>query len=282
MGKRVGPEGRPLTPAPNMCFFVPLTVAVVSFVTLISLGLAGWPTETGLSAFGFCESLLDGIVKQRANTWSNLSFTAVGLLIGLRAWLDLESGALSSRVNRMVTTTVYPTTYGTVVVLVGSGSIAMHASTTSWGGKADVFCMYLWVAFLVVYALARSLDFPAPRFFTYYLLTAFFTLALLLLFNDYVTLGNIEFVAPVAVYAVIEGWILTRPPECPYDLRWLLAAAVGFVIAATIWLLSRQNGPLCNPTSLIQGHAIWHILSALSMGALYLFYRSERPAKRWN
>ena len=93
MGNRVGPEGRPLTPAPNMCFFVPLTVAVVSFVTLISLGLGGWPTETGLSAFGFCESLLDGIVKQRANTWSNLSFTAVGLLIGLRAWLDLEPGA---------------------------------------------------------------------------------------------------------------------------------------------------------------------------------------------
>jgi hypothetical protein len=30
------------------------------------------------------------------------------------------------------------------------------------------------------------------------------------------------------------------------------------------------------PESWIQGHALWHLLTALALGSMYLYYRSER------
>ena len=37
--------------------------------------------------------------------------------------------------------------------------------------------------------------------------------------------------------------------------------------ARSINVLSRTGGPLCRPKSLIQGHAVWHVLSAVSLAA---------------
>jgi hypothetical protein len=34
------------------------------------------------------------------------------------------------------------------------------------------------------------------------------------------------------------------------------------------------NHIVCDPDGLLQGHAVWHILTAASAGLLYLYYRS--------
>jgi hypothetical protein len=50
------------------------------------------------------------------------------------------------------------------------------------------------------------------------------------------------------------------------SLRWPPAAAVvagGAAIAVN--LLTRTGAPLCRPASLLQGHAAWHILTALAI-----------------
>ena len=54
-------------------------------------------------------------------------------------------------------------------------------------------------------------------------------------------------------------------------------------VAATLWILDRSN-VLCNPTSIFQGHALWHILTAVAVLTTYLSYRTEtfsnlEPAK---
>jgi hypothetical protein len=51
-----------------------------------------------------------------------------------------------------------------------------------------------------------------------------------------------------------------RPP--------LLAAAV-FSAGVVVWFLSRTGGALCNPDSLIQGHALWHVAAAAAVGILF-------------
>ena len=45
------------------------------------------------------------------------------------------------------------------------------------------------------------------------------------------------------------------------------AAAGTLALGALVNILSRTGGPLCCPKSLIQGHAVWHVLSAVSLAA---------------
>ena len=51
-------------------------------------------------------------------------------------------------------------------------------------------------------------------------------------------------------------------------------AAASCAAAATIWILDRSD-VLCMPTSIFQGHALWHLLCALAIFLLYFYYRSE-------
>jgi hypothetical protein len=46
------------------------------------------------------------------------------------------------------------------------------------------------------------------------------------------------------------------------------------LVASVIWNAS-QHG-LCDPHSLLQGHAAWHLLCAVSAYFLFRFYASER------
>ncbi len=55
---------------------------------------------------------------------------------------------------------------------------------------------------------------------------------------------------------------------------YFIAALLIYVLAQIIWTLD-LNHIVCDPTGLLQGHAIWHILTAASAGLLYLYYRSE-------
>ena len=43
-----------------------------------------------------------------------------------------------------------------------------------------------------------------------------------------------------------------------------------------IWSMSHAGGKLCDPTSLLQGHAAWHILNAAVNGLVYLYLLSQR------
>ena len=59
------------------------------------------------------------------------------------------------------------------------------------------------------------------------------------------------------------------------DRRLVVLAVASFLTAFAIWLPSLTGGPLCDPESWIQGHAIWHLLCACAAGAVFLYYRSE-------
>jgi hypothetical protein len=68
--------------------------------------------------------------------------------------------------------------------------------------------------------------------------------------------------APAAALAV--AWrrrAFPRPPS---------AAVVAIAAGAVINLLTRTGAPLCRPESLLQGHALWHVLTAAGAGAWLL------------
>jgi hypothetical protein len=58
----------------------------------------------------------------------------------------------------------------------------------------------------------------------------------------------------VALVHAVWRYRVARPPALA-----VIAAAAGI----TINLLTRTGAPLCRPGSLLQGHAAWHVLTAL-------------------
>lgn len=256
----------------SICIVLPAAAAFLSLLVLAIVGWYGWPGVVGSSGMEFCEHA-SGLVRQPANTYSNFGFILVGLAIGWSASVDSSGAQARWRRNRMRTTLFYPTLYALTATLLGPTSMALHASTTWWGGKIDVWSMFLWIAFVVAYALTRRRDGSVAHFLALYV--PMIALLSLYLWLDYFP-GTPVFGALIGVFALVElgnhrGLTATRAQP-----RWLAVAALAFAIAFGIWLPSRTGGPWCNPESLLQGHAAWHLLSAVAVGAVYLFFRSEQ------
>jgi hypothetical protein len=271
-------RNRHILEAPWLCAALPVAVAIVSSAALYEVARGGWPGETGVSALMFCERLRDTIIKQPANSWSNISFVVGGIWIGFLAMRD-RSAAIANRSvdgNRMVGTNFYAALYASLAVLLGPGSVAMHGSTTTWGSYLDVISMFIWISFGIAYGTVRLADLLLSRFVAIY-----FALASLLsvcVVFEALPFGGVDatFGILVATMIALEVAIAYRRPDLVGDRRWLIASAALFLIAFAIWVPSRTDGPWCVPDSLIQGHAVWHLLDACAAVCIFLFYRSER------
>lgn len=258
----------------SLCFTSPLVVTVVSLLALVAIGLGGWPGEVGTTGLEFCEASRPGIIKQPANTLSNFGFIAAGLLIGWFAWRDRSGQQPEWRSNRMRSTVFYPALYAAVGAFLGPGSMAMHASTTWWGGKVDVFSMFLFIAFAIAYSLARLQNQSVGWFLRFYV-------PLMLVLAVYLVIdwapGTPVFGILIVIFVIVEVISFRRGRDAHARRAWLGVAAAAFGVALAIWVPSRSGGPLCDPHSLVQGHAIWHLLSAVAVAAIFLFFRSEQP-----
>ena len=239
-------------------------------------GYPGGPDECIALGDCYCEAIGPGIAAQPANSWSNLGFAAIGLLV------LIDAGRRRHETSRMATDGRYPILYGAVGVFLGIGSFAFHGSLRAWGGYLDVVSMHAFLAFMLAYDLARIHD-RAWRWFGAWFgsLLAMFTAAVLWvppehgksLFAGFVA---VTLMVEVAVsYPVLRPWA-PRPIE-PRRMPWFWAGVGSFAIAFVIWNLSRTGRVWCDPASLLQGHAAWHLLTAVSVGCFYLYLRGEGP-----
>lgn len=255
-------------------------LVVAAIAVLAGFAAAGWPgAVNGCVAHGtcFCEAFRNGWVRQPANTWSNLGFIAVGLAIAaqpgrLRLGAELQRTAAP---NPMTAGAFYPGLYAAVVALLGPGSMALHASMTSEGGRWDVLSMYLWVSFCIAYGVMRAA--PCGRAGFAALHGSLVALLAASLWGHWNVDSNVTFGLLCAAFFGSEVAVWLRRRELKQQRAWLLAAGLSFGSAFAVWLPSRRlDGPLCHPHSLLQGHAAWHLLCALSTLFIFLYYRSER------
>ena len=245
------------------------TTAIVS-VALMTAALAfGWlGPDVGRGA-SFCEAARDALVKQPANTFSNLGFVIAGLAIAVHV-SRRGSGTMSARLG---------TAYAALVVLLGPGSAAMHASQSVLGGHLDVYSMYLLACFVLAYAASRLFALSPNGFGVLYIVLlglctiAEFTPADVPVF---MTVGNTVFAAFLLAGLVLEVVLRVRGVS-RLDLRWGVASVVTLLVAFAIWSLGKDGGPLCHPQSLLQPHAVWHLLDALAAWLLFRYYASSRP-----
>jgi hypothetical protein len=152
----------------------------------------------------------------------------------------------------------------------------MHATQTSFGGLLDVTSMYLVASFAAAYAVTRWRRRDSVFFWQlFFLLLA--ACELIGLWDWEVPVvhraGNAAF-ALLLVVAVVVETMLRRTGRTRADLRYGAAALMSMLVAFTIWNLSQHGW--CDPDSLVQGHAAWHLLGAVAAYLLFRLSASER------
>lgn len=246
-------------------------VAALSVAAVwLALGQEWLGPDVGRGA-EFCEAARDSLVRQPANTFSNAGFVLAGLLV---AWHVGSRGVGPD----VVLTRARGTAYAVLVTLLGPGSAAMHATQSTWGGHLDTTSMFLVAAFAAAHALTRRAGRGDAAFAVLFvLLVAVCEVAVAWPVRLPVVLhaGNLAF-GVLLLAAVVTEVGLARRPDRSIDLRWGTAGLGALLVAFGIWNLALDGSPWCRETSLLQGHAVWHLLGAFAAYCLYRLYASER------
>jgi hypothetical protein len=249
--------------------FGPLSRATAAATDPVSFSWASWRPATCMPEACFCEAIRAGWVAQPANTWSNLAFVLVGLLVIARGRADTAQGLRRSPITERAT---YSAVYGGTCILVGMGSTFYHASLTFAGQFFDVMGMYLFAVFILLYALTRLSPLRQGTFLAAYVgLNAILGYLLLTVPSMRRWLFGLVLIAVLALES------RAARSAAAIDRYYLRAAVITLSIAFAIWILDMTK-VLCAPESWLQGHAVWHLLCATSAGLAYFYYRSERPA----
>lgn len=232
--------------------------AMVRLALASSSAWALWRPATCLPDDCFCEGLRDSLIRQPANTWSSLAFVVVALWVAARLVRGVRSG-------RTVLAGAEAALFLGALVLVGLGSAFYHASLTFIGQVFDVSGMYLIATFILLHRLG-------PRFGVSPLASVLgFALLNAALMTAQVTTPSLR---RVAFGVLLVGALLVEWRSLRAGRRWLATGAGLMGLAFVIWVVDRQRW-VCAPESLIQGHALWHLLGAFAAACLYLSYETE-------
>ena len=214
------------------------------------------------------------LFRTQANTWSNLAYAVVGYYAIAFAWHDSKSQP--SRPNYLLSTPAISLLFGTACCFLAFGSGLFHASLTRWGQQLDVTAMYSPLLALIACNVGRRL--PRVRSATTWPALWMVVLVCTTIFYVYKwsMSSTIVLTALILTVAAFVFADMFRPMS-KSGVVFLITSIVALVLAVTCRELD-INGRFSTPNSVFQGHAVWHLLTALSLAAIYGYYRVQLPA----
>ncbi len=192
-----------------------------------------------------CHPVLTKVPQQPVNTYTNLAYLAVGVLIA-----------------RSLTTSP-AAVFGFTMIYLFIGSTLYHALSTRWAGMLDVTAIFAVFSATATYALGGLVGSPP-------LVTAFFMfvvggLAAYLLSEKYKKKTHLIigiFLGATYLLLLLNMWLSGHWIAWPY-LAWSFLA---FAVAFLLWTMDRaKTFPLAG-----WGHGFWHLLA--SAGSALVFY----------
>ncbi len=250
--------------------FIFTVISFSVFILSISQGWYGPPADNGGH---FCEAVHEGWWVQPTNTWSNIGDIIVGLVC---AWL--LTYRVNSNKNAFYTNSFIPKFYCVSAVMVGIGSMAMHATETNIGGLMDMNGMYILSSFIFTYSLVRLYQLKVPVFIGIYLTC----ITLLNIAGTFKTTLGIEFYPGNTAFGIacIAGIIFesmnVKKKKLNIQFKYSVFAAISFALGFVVWQFGRDGHPWCHPNSWFQWHGVWHLSNALSIFFMFKYYTSER------
>jgi hypothetical protein len=198
---------------------------------------------------GDCESVGAGWLAQPANAVSSLAFTVVGLV--LVPWALSPTGR--ERVIRTLTVVG--------LVVTGLGSFMYHGPQGSGSQLSHDLSFLLVLVVLAAANLATGMGW-SDRTLAAATLAVVGVFTILLLAIPAAT--NVA--AGGAIALVVVGDVTVHRIG-QRQLPWYAIAVGSVALAVPIYAVSRTGGWWCDPTSILQGHAAWHILGSVAIGS---------------
>ena len=202
----------------------------------------------------YCERQLCGWLQQPANTWSNIGYLIAALMILRSSQPKLEKNFFF---------------WTTFVLFIGS--TFFHLSGTHLGKMLDVGAMLTLSMGICSLSVHRYYQWPVKKIVSFFFTGLTLSLIFLYLFD----IGNIPFSLEILIAVILEVRMIRENRSLLQPKLLLLACGIEFV--AAIFLLLDITRTWCDPDNhLINGHAVWHLLSAL---AIYVVGTARRAGR---
>ncbi|GAB4038918.1 hypothetical protein GCM10028809_58560 [Spirosoma gilvum] len=237
---------------------------------------AGMQVSKSALTVEYCEfNHTDRFFHQPMNTYSNLAYFFLGVLVLQIAISDYKTQGERPK-NRMQAFPLLSALLGICFIYLGFGSAFFHASLTYVGQRVDMNGTYgltLTLVGIALYHVLYKIRFSesARRIWVISLVVLiglFFKLSLLIP-------SGILLPSLILISLLLTG---INYFQCRKErFGWVpIVSFLLIVIAIKIRTLDVQKFG-CNPHSLVQGHAVWHLLTGLSSFCSYAFFRFTRP-----
>ena len=198
----------------------------------------------------FCEKLLCGLVTQPANTWSNLGYVFVGILIILRN--------KNHNLNLI----------GPIAILVGLSSFFYHMSFTFVGQFFDLSSMFMFAILLIKMNLRRMGWLKRKDQTPFFIIMMLISMVPLWVIRG--KIGIYIFGVELTIALCLEMIIKRKNPTINYSYFYKTLACFG--MAYLFWTLDFKR-LWCDPENhWLQGHALWHIINAFCFYYIAKFY----------
>ncbi len=226
---------------------IALAVVATAFIAIFVTAQVDWPGSLAdCVAAGTCdceEAGTDGL-RQSVNASSSLALILVGgLIIAAASGLNLKL-------------------LGVAVFVSGAASYLSHAAVRDWSHTFDSLGVKAVLVFLIVYPATRPRPVVAP-----------YSAAVALVWGlELLWPGT----GPIMFAGLLAAAVTLNLPEARRGTA-MRAAMLGLVVGGAAWWLGKSGSPICDPDSLFQPHALWHLLVAGSLAAVYSHYQAAEP-----
>jgi len=238
---------------------VALTSAALGVGSVIVMGALGWPGTPFDCAESpcYCELPRAGLVRQLGNTWSNLAAVLAGLIVAVHAAHARRARAPSHPALDRLGVLAPP-----ALVFQGVGSMYFHGGLTTWGSALDAMSMFAIAGLLVVMQGHRLGWLPLAR-----IVPVWVGVVAAGLLVGFVSPGLVAGAVFALFLGILSTEVLASRRGLSPSSSLFRVGITAHVSAVGVWFLSAGEGlPLCAPQSVWQGHALWHVLTAVSVG----------------
>jgi hypothetical protein len=209
-----------------------------------------------------CEAFDAGWLVQPVNALSSLAFTVVG--IAMVGWVRAASGP-----ERLVR-------WGFIVGMVatGIGSFLYHGPQTSGSQFSHDITFLVTVVILAIANLGAGLRWSPSTVWTVIAVLSFATVVALV-----ISPGVTNVITGVVVLLLVMGDLSVRRAGT-VSRPWFVGALTTLGLALAFLVLGRTGNLLCDPESALQGHGMWHVLGAVSLGTYAVATGYARVGRR--
>lgn len=213
----------------------------------------------------WCEETLCQWVSEPANTWSNLGYLFVGIIVTWIAYKNRHNFQLKQ--------------FGPIIFFMGAMSFFYHQSNFYGSQILDFVGMFFFVGWAKGMNLIRLGKLKKNHLIGFNVLVAvIYTIVMHIM---YITGIKFQMLVLISGFLIL-GTEIAAQKKHRTDIYWFVASIIILIVAFGFSISDGQR-IWCDPTQhgwFSQGHALWHWTAAIAMFTIYKHYSQEKLAPR--